>query len=264
MPLATVAGVEAGSSPNPTLRTIQRLVAAVGARLAVVDIDGSEPTGPGADGPRDRGHRRFPAHLDVRPVAWRGIRRVAGYGFLRDRHRRDYARRYRAGELREGLGFDIRRLGPADTAVLNAIRAGAGDLDPAGRPGQPALSRQPALSDAAALRYLRDPSVRHWVAQERHIIDVRLRGRVLGHLVAYVHRRHTAPPTLVVTEIGLVPGCRAGLPGIMLVAAMSDEAARLDVGEVVAMVDHRAASRLLRRLGFRPSRERPAVLTLPW
>lgn len=207
-------------------------MAATGARLAIVDAGGGEPVRLATDDWCDQAGRRFPAHLDPRRITWRGIGPVTGFEFIRNRQRRDWIRRWAAGERRGDVMCEIRRLGPGDTATLVA------------------LSTTPP-SDGDALRYLRDPSVRHWVAEESAITDERLRGRMVGHLVAHVHRRPGSPPLLVVTDAEIHPGHRDVLVGRLLVAAMSDEAARLGAGEVVAIPADRSAARRLRSLSFR-------------
>jgi transcriptional regulator with XRE-family HTH domain len=258
VPSATVGSVESGASANPTFQTVERLVAATGARLAIIDLDGTEPARLRTDGFRDEAGRRLPPHLDPHWVSWRGARRLDRFGFVRNRHRRDVLRRDRAGERRQDLGYDVRQLGPGDAAVLAALRTGAPELDLAGR----AAPAGPGLPDEAALRYLRDPNLRHWIAEERGIAKEWIRGRVLGHLVAHIHHRYAGPPVMVVTEIGVRPEHRQGLVGIRLVAAMSDEAARGELGEIVALITEPAAASYLRGLGFRRRPRRPPLLTL--
>lgn len=260
VPPATVAGIESGSSPNPRLRTVERVVAATGARLAILDLDGSEPACLPLDERRDRALRRYPPHLDVQPVSWRGGRRVTGYGFIRSRRRRDDARRRQDPGLREGLRYEVRRLQPGDAPALEALRSGAADLDPVGRP---AVRHEP-LSPAEVLRYLRDPSLRHWVAEERLLIDPRVRGRILGHLAARLHLRPTGPPVLIVVDFGVRPECRTGLVGIRLIATMSDEAALLGVDEIVALAGDQDTARLLRSLGFGPRLRRESNRSKHW
>lgn len=254
VPPATVGAVECGGSRNPSFRTVERLVAATGARVAIVDVDGSEPVRLPTDGLRDRAYRRFPAHLDVHPVAWRGARHIDGFGFLRDRRMRDYSRRYAAGEIRDQLTYEVRRLGPGDAPALAQIRSDARAFDPA---GIGAVDRPP-LSDEEALRYLRDPSLRYWIAAEE------VSQRILGYLVARLHDRHISRPMMIVVEIGVRPEHRDGLVGISLVAAMSDEAALWGVEEVVAVAGNRETVGYLRQLGFRRGRRRLPLLTLPW
>lgn len=255
VPLSTVGTIESGGSANPGIRTVERLVAATGARLAIVDTDGSEPVRLPTDDWYDGADRRFPAHLDPRRITWRGIGPVAGFAFLRNRQRRDTVRRWSAGHRRGDITCEVRRLGPGDTALLAALRVDDPDLVPGGPDGSPATP----LSDQEALRYLRDPSVRHWVAEEPGLTDARLRGRLLGQLVAHLHHRHTGPPAIVVTDLRFGPEHPGTQVGDLLVAAMCDEAARLEAGEIVAMPADRSAARRLRALGFRRSRRSPLL-----
>ncbi|HEY8474872.1 MAG TPA: GNAT family N-acetyltransferase [Natronosporangium sp.] len=130
---------------------------------------------------------------------------------------------------------------PGDTAALAAIRQTADRLHPAG--ATPA--NRPPWTDEAALRYLRDPSLRHWIA-ERHVSN-----EVLGHVAARVCERSAGTPVMVVTEFGVLPEHRDGLVGIQLIAALSDEAASLGIDEVVALAESGAVARWFRRFGFR-------------
>jgi transcriptional regulator with XRE-family HTH domain len=257
VPRATLAGIESGASANPRFRTVERLVAAAGARLAIVDIDGSEPVCLTTDDWCDEGGRRFPPHLDVRRRTWSGIRPVEGFQFIRNRCRRDYARRHDAGELREEATFDVRRLRPGDAPALASIRASAGRLD--GRrdaAGNPVAAPAPAADpETESLRYLRDPSLRHWAAVERTT------GRVFGHVAARLHRRPGACPRMIVVEVGIAPDHIGGPVPSMLRAAVWDEATRLGIDQPVAVVDDPSAVRVVRALGFRRHRRRtPAVV----
>jgi len=64
VPRSTVARIESGEVTDPRVRTLERLVRAAGAELAV--SDGGEPAP--SEGLRDQADRHYPAHLDVRPV----------------------------------------------------------------------------------------------------------------------------------------------------------------------------------------------------
>lgn len=239
VPAGTVARLESGVAADPKLRTVERLVRAAGARLAILDLDGSEPVPLATDGLRDDAGRRYPAHLDPAPTTWwRKGRLWHGIGFRRNRWARDHLRRWAAGEDRWDMFTEIRRLGPGDAPILAALRAGAAKLDPAGA----AAPDGPPLSREAALRYLRDPSLRHWVAESG--------GRVYGHLVAHVHYRHAGPPTMVVSEFGVLPEHRNDMIGTELVGALRDEAVRLAASEVIALARGPAAAAHLRRFGF--------------
>jgi transcriptional regulator with XRE-family HTH domain len=78
VPLSTIARLEAAASADPRISTLSRLVETAGYRLAI--LDGRAEVGPLPDMPelRDRLGRRFPAHLDPRPVLsyldwWRSV-----------------------------------------------------------------------------------------------------------------------------------------------------------------------------------------------
>lgn len=257
LPRGTLGSIESGTARNPSLRTVERLVAAAGARLVVLDMDGAEPV-PDHDPRRDRGPRRFPAHLDVQPRAeppgrLRRPRAASGFTFLRNRRRRDLARA-RDEHQRAGLTYDVRLLGPGDRLTLAAWEAGVAECDlEAGTAGA-----GPAAPDR--LGYLRDPCLRHWVAQERGLLDPAVRGHVLAHLVARLHRTATGSPHLLLVDFAARPGAQDELAGIMLVATMSDEAVRLRVERVVSAVDDPVAVAALRRLGFRHGRRSGALI----
>jgi L-amino acid N-acyltransferase YncA len=134
--------------------------------------------------------------------------------------------------------------------VLRTLGVDAQSFDLAGRPATAA-----ALSDEQALRYLRDPSLRHWIAERRE--------EVLGYLVAQVLRRHAGRPAMIVTGVGIRAEHRAGEVGPHLVAALCDEAARLGAGEVMALAGHRAVQALLRRSGFRRQPRRARLWHIP-
>ena len=248
----SVGRLESGRVADPGMRTIARLVAAAGARLTVLDVDGTEPAPLDLDALRDGGDRRYPPHLDpARVTRWvRGAYGREVIGFWRNRSRRDEDRRDLAGERRVDIVTEIRRLGPRDSPALRTLCADAGDFDLAGNPATPA-----ALSDEQALHYLRDPSLRHWIAEWRE--------QVLGHLVAHVLRRHAGRPALVVTRIGIRTAHRAGPVGHHLVAALGDEAARLGAGEIVALADDRAVHAYLRGLGLCRHPRRSLLLHMP-
>ncbi|MPZ27287.1 MAG: GNAT family N-acetyltransferase [Micromonosporaceae bacterium] len=257
VPVSTVGRIEAGTSPDPRLRTVERLARAAGARLAIVDIDGAEPTGLATDRWRDKAERRFPAHLDPSPQnRWRRGAAEDVISFYRNRWLRDVSRRDRSGERSWDLFTEIRRLGPGDRPVLAGLCADAGEL---GFTRRPVPSGRPP-DDQEALRYLRDPSVRHWIAEPR---PPKPGGRVFGHLIARLHRSYAGPPAMVVTEFGLRPEHRAGPLGPMLVAALCDEADRCGVGELVVLTRDRGAAHYLRGLGFARRPRRLVLLRAP-
>jgi transcriptional regulator with XRE-family HTH domain len=258
VPVATVGRIESGYSRDPRLRTVERLVRATGARLAIVDLDGTEPIALATDRWRDRADRRFPPHLDPSPESrWRRGAAEDVISFFRRRWRRDEARRDEAGERRWELFTEIRRLGAADAGVLETLRAEAAEF---GFPGGPPPAGPP-LTGPQALRYLRDPSLRHWVAEIGPPWFPQ--PRVSGHLAARLQLSYDGPPVMVVTGFGVRPEHRSGAVGRLLAAALGEEAVRCEVREIVALVGDPAQARYLRGLGFAGGPERPVLLRLP-
>lgn len=252
VPAATLGRIESGTSPDPRLRTVERLVRATGARLAIVDLDGTEPAALDTDQWRDQAARRYPPHLDPAPVnRWRKGRAEDVVSFIRHRWIRDAARRSSTGERMGDLFAEIRRLGPGDAGLLAAIRSEAATLSFPGRPG-PATGRP--LTDQEAQRYLRDPSVRHWVAEAR--VSLPGASGVFGQLVAHLLLDYAGAPRMVITEFGLRPEQRGSALGPLLVAAARDEADRCGVGEILGLAGDPATAGYLCGLGFRRWRGR--------
>jgi transcriptional regulator with XRE-family HTH domain/GNAT superfamily N-acetyltransferase len=252
---ARVARLETGENHDPRLRTVERLVAAMCGRLAVLDLDGAEPATLDSEHQRDRAGRRFPAHLETRPTStWRGIYRKDWITFWRNRDRRDRRRRDASGQRRWHLFTEYRLLGPRDVAVLALLHTQARQFELGHRPAGPtaAVSATATLDDAQAMRYLRDPAVRHWVADNC--------GRILGHLVAHLQLRYAGPPALLITDLGLRPEHRGDQTGADLVAAARDEAQRLGVTEIRALPDHPRVAARLQALGFRSTSGRRRLL----
>jgi transcriptional regulator with XRE-family HTH domain len=246
-----LARLETGDNDNPQLRTLERLASAACARVAIVDVDGTEPGCLTTDDRRDAAERRFPPHLDTRPVInWRRLARAPRFSFRRSRRARDELRRDDSGQRKWDMFTEFRLLGPHDHAALSVLRTDAAQFDLADR----ALPAPPPINDAQALRYLRDPAVRHFVAEDR--------GRILGHLVAHLQIRYDRPPSLLVTGLGLRVGHRDDLTGPHLAAALCEEADRLDVGDIWAWADHPTATFHLRHLGFRAAPRRVRLLVV--
>ncbi|WP_176450140.1 helix-turn-helix domain-containing protein [Geodermatophilus saharensis] len=95
---ATIAAAEAGTR-GLDARTLARLAAVAGLRLALVDADGAEVAPMDGAAVRDGGGRRFPAHLDTRHGDegwWHGPHRYdrdpVTYTFTRVREHRDEQR----------------------------------------------------------------------------------------------------------------------------------------------------------------------------
>jgi transcriptional regulator with XRE-family HTH domain len=64
VPKSTVARIESGVAMDPRFRTVERILRAAGAELAVRGMGEPVPS----EGLRDGADRNYPAHLDVRPV----------------------------------------------------------------------------------------------------------------------------------------------------------------------------------------------------
>src|SRR5690348_13995879 len=96
---AAIAHAEAGTRDLPS-RVLARAAEAAGLRVALLDASGCEVGGMADGAVRDRGWRRFPAHLDTRYVdegwwhdAHHWCRPQSWYTFDLDRDRRDGRRR---------------------------------------------------------------------------------------------------------------------------------------------------------------------------
>jgi transcriptional regulator with XRE-family HTH domain len=236
IPLATVGHIEAGRTRDPSFRTVARLVRAAGGTIALTAADGAPPRPIDTDNLRDEGGRRYPAHLDVRPVLeatdWRGAwwaycyklprdrwpRQPPTHTFDRNRQWRNIRRRMAAGtqEL-EYQHIEVHPLAPGDESILALLARDGADFDLGGRA---AVDRIP-LDPVAATRYLADPSVRHWIAT--------FFGEVVGYLVAYVQcRHHAASPSIALHELGVRAAWRDQGVDRRLLEAFGAEDARLN------------------------------------
>ena len=99
VPQASIAGLEAGTR-SVRLEVFARLVAAAGARLAVLGPDGEELVPFSEDTVRDNAGRRFPAHLDVRPPEDVPAERICSPRYDRAEARGWYHLRERREEMR--------------------------------------------------------------------------------------------------------------------------------------------------------------------
>jgi len=68
VPLTTLARLESGATRNPSLLTLQRLLAAATCRLLVVTEAGVPLFAHPDESSRDDAGRHYPAHLDLRPT----------------------------------------------------------------------------------------------------------------------------------------------------------------------------------------------------
>lgn len=262
VPASTVGNVEAGRTTDPRFRTVERLAAAVGVcvEFRVGGAEGGSDSGfrTGIGGAanevleaarselRDRAGRRYPAHLDLRPVVsledWWGcsIRRPRArsaeppqFTFDRNRGVRDMRRWRTADDV--GVIDPIRthRLKPGDERAL----------EPLPRP--------------AAVPYLASPGVHHFVAW-------RSEADVAGHLAAQLYRDPDGDKDwLVVVKLTVDEGWRGQGVALSLVVALLDEADRIGAKAVAAVAFTPADEERLRRLGFRRHPVQPVALVLP-
>jgi HTH-type transcriptional regulator/antitoxin HipB len=147
---SVIAHAEAGRRGLP-VQVLVSAAALAGLRLALVDEDGREIAGMAGDAVRDKGNRRFPAHLDTRYSDedwWHGPHRYdrdqPWYTFDRDRRTRDTWRRSR------GTPEDHQRPRPGDSPAdrvaahrLEFLRHTAAERERAFLAGE--LSRLPQI-----------------------------------------------------------------------------------------------------------------------
>lgn len=206
--------------------TVDRLARAAGGRLAVLAADGAVVTGDELVCALAGTSQRF---------GW--WEREWGDARARDRLRRDRQRWAAAGERSIAPGTSVHRLRRGDEHLLDA-----------GSPGQ-------------AARYLGDPSVYHWVVAYEH------RG-IRGHLAAYRQRSpRRGADRLLVHELRLHgsgrPPATDALAGVLLVGAIVEEARRVGISDIWALVDSEGTADFLGRLGFTPRQRQPSWWELP-
>ncbi|HET8657582.1 MAG TPA: helix-turn-helix transcriptional regulator [Micromonosporaceae bacterium] len=263
VPASTVGNVEAGRTTDPRFRTVERLAAAVGVRVEF-RVGGAEGRSDGGVQAvtggvvgdrvleaaraelRDRAGRRYPAHLDLRPV-------VSLYDWWGSSMRRPRARSAEPPQFtfdRDRGVRDMRRWRTADeVAVIDPIRTHRL------RPGDE-RALEP-MSRAAAARYLASPGVHHFVAW-RHEADV------AGHLAAQLYRDPDGDKDwFVVVKLTVVDGWRGEGVALSLVVALLDEADRIGAGAVAAVAATPEDEERLRKLGFRRLPVQPVALVLP-
>jgi transcriptional regulator with XRE-family HTH domain len=250
---STVAAIEAGEAPDPRWSTVELLVRAAGGQVAILMADGTAvPVVESTEELRDRGGRRYPAHLDVWALRdefdWWGARyenpsrrlrrelTTPEHTFFRSRRYRDVRRRNASGTPADPGWPGVRRLGSGDEATLDA------------------------LPRAAAMRYLSDPSIRHWVAEY-------ISGYPVGCLSAVLLRSpDDAPDVLVVQRLVLaaqLTGQYRITTGRRLVVALLREAASMGIQDIRAPVDDSDAEMLYRDIGFSRAPIQPIWLANP-
>lgn len=141
------------------------------------------------------------------------------------------------------MTVSIRRLGPGDEAVLEAIAREAADFDLTGRSGP-----DEPLDPASAAAYLADPGVLHWVAEEGGVVL----GEVLCHLLRLPHG---TGQELLLYSIGVRTSARRRGIGRALLAEVRRHAAASRVAEVWLLADNAGAEAFYRACGLRPGRE---------
>ena len=130
---SVVARWETGRT-SPRARVLQRLLTMAGLRASVHSEETGEEVGPMRnDGSRDRGGKRYPAHVDLRVVGWwspRGATSTAAFLLWRERSRarRDPFVRYRTHRHRRRI--ERRLFGtPDDHPSIRQLAAEAEHLD---------------------------------------------------------------------------------------------------------------------------------------
>ena len=141
------------------------------------------------------------------------------------------------------MAVSIRRLGPGDEAVLEAIAREAADFDLAGRSGP-----DEPLDLSSAAGYLADPGVLHWVAEEG--------GAVLGEVLCHVLRLpHRPGRELLLYSIGVRTSARRRGIGRALLDEVRRQAAASGVAEVWLLADNPGAEAFYVACGLRAGRE---------
>jgi transcriptional regulator with XRE-family HTH domain len=117
VPLSTIARLEACGTTDPRLSTLTRLVEAAGFRLVILDGDAEIGPLPDRRELRDKGGRRFPAHVDLERVRdyldwWRSIHYkkhppLPTYTYTSVRDIRDARRERRGGAPDDGYGSNL-------------------------------------------------------------------------------------------------------------------------------------------------------------
>jgi ribosomal protein S18 acetylase RimI-like enzyme len=131
--------------------------------------------------------------------------------------------------------FTIRRLVPGDEQALAELAEHERDFT-----GE---DSSPALSLYASIDYLRDPHVWHWHAEHE--------GRVVGFLMAYVHRqRHGKQFHVMFDEIGVRAQWRRRGIGRALVEALHAKMKEEGIEEVWVLADNPEAQTFYETCGY--------------
>ena len=136
------------------------------------------------------------------------------------------------------MAFDIRRLGPGDEAVLEAIALQAPDFDLAHR-SEPDVPLAPEHAHA----YLTHPAVLHWVAESG--------GEVAGEMLCHVlPLPHGAGRELLLYSIGVRSAHRRQGVGRALIATMLEWAREAGVPLIWVLADNPGAEAFYAACGF--------------
>jgi ribosomal protein S18 acetylase RimI-like enzyme len=143
----------------------------------------------------------------------------------------------------------VRRLGPEDGPMLELLAREDADFDVAGRGGP----RQ-ALSREAALAYLADAQVLHWVADAGD--------EVVGHLQCHLLRKRAGNGVEVLLyEIGVRSAHRRQGVGRALMAALGEWMEDAQVRECWVLGDNDGAVAFYRACGFAVFAPAPTYMT---
>lgn len=136
------------------------------------------------------------------------------------------------------MALAVRRLGPGDEPVLALLAEEAPDFDLAGRSGP-----EPPLPPAQAARYLAEPGVLHWVAEE----DGRVVGELLCHLLPLPSG---AGRELLLYSVGVRAGRRRRGVGTALLGEMRRWMDEAGVPEAWVLADNPGAEAFYAASGF--------------
>jgi ribosomal protein S18 acetylase RimI-like enzyme len=147
------------------------------------------------------------------------------------------------------MSLTIRRLGEGDEPVLELLAREDPDFDLDNR-----LAPRTPLDAGRARRYLDNPAVLHWVAEQD--------GDVLGFLFCLViPLRSDAGEELLLYEIGVRSAWRRQGVGRALLDEMERWMVAEGIGEVWVLADNAGAVEFYRQSGFGKEQPQPVYLT---
>jgi ribosomal protein S18 acetylase RimI-like enzyme len=147
------------------------------------------------------------------------------------------------------MSVAIKRLGPGDEALLEVLTREDADFDLEGQGG--GLT---PLTPVHAQRYLANPGVLHWVAQQE--------GAVVGFLYCSLVLLRSEPAReLLLYEIGVRSAWRRRGVGRALLSHMESWMRNNDVGVVWVCADNAIAVEFYRGCGFSNEAQQPVYMT---